>query len=108
MPTTPTTILQCPICPVLTNGSVQCSVNHTEPSEDNSLKCRVLFLPLVVGEDGTPSIRPLETLHNALSLRQVDSFLEQITNNNYRTPTVSPSVENLPDSTFTDSMELGV
>ena len=67
-----------------------------------------LYVPLAVGEDGTPSIRPLETLHNALSLRQVDNFLEQITNNNYRTPTTSPSVENPPDSTFTDSMELGV
>jgi len=44
-----------------------------------------------IGEDGTPSIRPLETLHNALSLRQVDSFLEQITNANYKT--LSPSEE---------------
>ena len=67
-----------------------------------------LISSVAVGEDGTPSIRPLETLHNALSLRQVDSFLEQITNNNYRTPTISPSVENIPDSAFTDSMELGL
>lgn len=26
------------------------------------------------------SIRPLETLHNALSLRQLDTFLEKMTN----------------------------
>ena len=50
-----------------------------------------------VGEDGTPNIRPLETLHNALSLRQVDTFLEQITNANYKTPTLSPNLETPPD-----------
>lgn len=26
-----------------------------------------------------PAIRPLETLHNALSLRQLDAFLERVT-----------------------------
>merc|ERR1712029_1136337 len=51
-----------------------------------------------IGEDGTPNIRPLETLHNALSLRKVDTFLEQITSANYKTPTVSPKVESPPDS----------
>ena len=51
-----------------------------------------------VGEDGTPNIRPLETLHNALSLRQVDGFLEQITNANYKTPTLSPKLETPPGS----------
>ncbi|XP_076058442.1 inositol hexakisphosphate and diphosphoinositol-pentakisphosphate kinase 2-like isoform X3 [Oratosquilla oratoria] len=38
---------------------------------------------------GVPSIRPLETLHNALSLRQLDAFLERITSQ-YRTPMSSP------------------
>merc|ERR1719189_3417234 len=51
-----------------------------------------------IGEDGTPNIRPLETLHNALSLRQVDGFLEQITNANYKTPTLSPKLETPPGS----------
>merc|ERR1712215_588285 len=37
-----------------------------------------------VGEDGTPTIRPLETLHNALSLRQVDAFLDHVTSANFR------------------------
>ena len=51
-----------------------------------------------VGEDGTPNIRPLETLHNALSLRQVDDFLEQITNANYKTPNLSPKTETPPEN----------
>lgn len=38
-----------------------------------------------------PPIRPLETLHNALSLRQLDSFLEMMTTAPlYRTPASSP------------------
>ncbi|XP_026329145.1 inositol hexakisphosphate and diphosphoinositol-pentakisphosphate kinase-like isoform X7 [Hyposmocoma kahamanoa] len=31
------------------------------------------------GFGGVPAIRPLETLHNALSLRQLDAFLERVT-----------------------------
>ncbi|CAG4912061.1 unnamed protein product [Colias eurytheme] len=31
------------------------------------------------GFGGVPAIRPLETLHNALSLRQLDAFLERLT-----------------------------
>lgn len=30
------------------------------------------------GFGGVPAIRPLETLHNALSLRQLDAFLERL------------------------------
>lgn len=38
-----------------------------------------------------PPIRPLETLHNALSLKQLDMFLEQVTFTPlYRTPASSP------------------
>ncbi|KAH9635315.1 hypothetical protein HF086_017881 [Spodoptera exigua] len=33
----------------------------------------------VEGFGGVPAIRPLETLHNALSLRQLDAFLERVT-----------------------------
>ncbi|KAJ8725825.1 hypothetical protein PYW08_004008 [Mythimna loreyi] len=33
----------------------------------------------VEGFGGVPAIRPLETLHNALSLRQLDVFLERVT-----------------------------
>ncbi|XP_042241884.1 inositol hexakisphosphate and diphosphoinositol-pentakisphosphate kinase 2-like isoform X3 [Homarus americanus] len=39
---------------------------------------------------GVPSIRPLETLHNALSLRQLDSFLERMALAQFRTPLSSP------------------
>ena len=59
-----------------------------------------------VGEDGTPNIRPLETLHNALSLRQVDGFLEQITAANYKTPTLSPKMESPSPQPFRDDVNL--
>eukprot|EP00095_Tigriopus_kingsejongensis_P003820 maker-scaffold278_size225338-snap-gene-1.22 protein:Tk03820 transcript:maker-scaffold278_size225338-snap-gene-1.22-mRNA-1 annotation:"inositol hexakisphosphate and diphosphoinositol-pentakisphosphate kinase-like isoform x8" len=39
----------------------------------------------------SPGIRPLETLHNALSLRQLDSFLGYVTSTNFKTPSPSPS-----------------
>ncbi|XP_020285466.1 inositol hexakisphosphate and diphosphoinositol-pentakisphosphate kinase isoform X18 [Pseudomyrmex gracilis] len=43
------------------------------------------------GFGGVPPIRPLETLHNALSLRQLDCFLEMMTTAPlYRTPASSP------------------
>ncbi|XP_070167126.1 inositol hexakisphosphate and diphosphoinositol-pentakisphosphate kinase 2 isoform X11 [Polyergus mexicanus] len=45
----------------------------------------------IEGFGGVPPIRPLETLHNALSLRQLDSFLEMMTTAPlYRTPASSP------------------
>jgi len=50
--------------------------------------------PRDIGEDGTPTIRPLETLHNALSLRQIDTFLDHVTSANFKTPTHSPEKEN--------------
>lgn len=43
------------------------------------------------GFGGVPPIRPLETLHNALSLKQLDSFLEKMTVAPlYKTPASSP------------------
>ncbi|XP_043280976.1 inositol hexakisphosphate and diphosphoinositol-pentakisphosphate kinase 2 isoform X13 [Venturia canescens] len=45
----------------------------------------------IEGFGGVPPIRPLETLHNALSLRQLDSFLDMMTNASlFRTPASSP------------------
>ena len=44
----------------------------------------------VVLSVGMPSIRPLETLHNALSLRQLDAFLEYVTATIFKTPCPSP------------------
>jgi len=43
-----------------------------------------------VAEDGSSTIRPLETLHNALSLRQLDNFLEFVTTANFKTPSHTP------------------
>ena len=40
---------------------------------------------------GVPAIRPLETLHNALSLKHMDHFLERMT-------TLTGSFANSPDS----------
>ena len=39
-------------------------------------------------------VRPLETLHNALSLRQLDAFLSFVTSANFKTP----SSEYLPNT----------
>ncbi|XP_066980654.1 inositol hexakisphosphate and diphosphoinositol-pentakisphosphate kinase 2 isoform X26 [Macrobrachium rosenbergii] len=44
----------------------------------------------IEGLGGVPSIRPLETLHNALSLRQLDAFLERMALAQFRTPLSSP------------------
>ncbi|XP_073995355.1 inositol hexakisphosphate and diphosphoinositol-pentakisphosphate kinase isoform X4 [Rhodnius prolixus] len=41
------------------------------------------------GCGGVPPIRPLETLHNALSLKQLDTFLERVSRN-MKTPVSSP------------------
>ncbi|XP_053664607.1 uncharacterized protein LOC128713762 [Anopheles marshallii] len=43
------------------------------------------------GFGGVPPIRPLETLHNALSLKQLDAFLERMTTGPlFKTPASSP------------------
>ncbi|XP_055525470.1 inositol hexakisphosphate and diphosphoinositol-pentakisphosphate kinase isoform X3 [Wyeomyia smithii] len=45
----------------------------------------------IEGFGGVPPIRPLETLHNALSLRQLDQFLEKMTIGPlFKTPASSP------------------
>ena len=51
---------------------------------------KIIFLA-IEGFGGVPPIRPLETLHNALSLRQIDTFLEQMTAAPlFRTPSSTP------------------
>ncbi|XP_044744721.1 inositol hexakisphosphate and diphosphoinositol-pentakisphosphate kinase 2 isoform X3 [Coccinella septempunctata] len=43
------------------------------------------------GFGGVPPIRPLETLHNALSLRQIDAFLDRMTKASlFKTPSSTP------------------
>ncbi|XP_019865972.2 inositol hexakisphosphate and diphosphoinositol-pentakisphosphate kinase isoform X2 [Aethina tumida] len=45
----------------------------------------------IEGFGGVPPIRPLETLHNALSLRQIDAFLDHMTAAPlFRTPSSTP------------------
>ncbi|XP_071053987.1 inositol hexakisphosphate and diphosphoinositol-pentakisphosphate kinase isoform X4 [Onthophagus taurus] len=45
----------------------------------------------IEGFGGVPPIRPLETLHNALSLKQLDNFLEKMTTAPlYKTPSSTP------------------
>ncbi|XP_043205881.1 inositol hexakisphosphate and diphosphoinositol-pentakisphosphate kinase-like isoform X4 [Amphibalanus amphitrite] len=49
-----------------------------------------LFTPVtaigIEGCGGVPSIRPLETLHNAMSLRQVNAFIDRVTSMEFRAP----------------------
>ncbi|XP_013180541.1 PREDICTED: inositol hexakisphosphate and diphosphoinositol-pentakisphosphate kinase 2 isoform X2 [Papilio xuthus] len=50
---------------------------------------------------GVPAIRPLETLHNALSLRQLDAFLERVTAAPVLAgtpPHLAPGTSALPDT----------
>ncbi|XP_042884198.1 inositol hexakisphosphate and diphosphoinositol-pentakisphosphate kinase 2-like isoform X2 [Penaeus japonicus] len=63
-------------------------------SQSESLASRQ-SAPLHCGSDieglgGVPPIRPLETLHNALSLKQLDAFLEHMALAQFRTPLSSP------------------
>ena len=60
----------------------------------------VLFIcflspPAVEAQGGVPSIRPLETLHNALSLKHLDEFLRK---SSHRSPTSSSFCEDMTPS----------
>lgn len=49
------------------------------------------YISVLEGFGGVPPIRPLETLHNALSLKQLDQFLEKMTTTTiFKTPASSP------------------
>ncbi|XP_015180623.1 PREDICTED: inositol hexakisphosphate and diphosphoinositol-pentakisphosphate kinase isoform X9 [Polistes dominula] len=62
----------------------------------------------IEGFGGVPPIRPLETLHNALSLRQLDSFLEMMTGAPlFRTPASSPPKYPSPGSLVNPSLNVG-
>ncbi|XP_032684407.1 inositol hexakisphosphate and diphosphoinositol-pentakisphosphate kinase 2 isoform X21 [Odontomachus brunneus] len=59
----------------------------------------------IEGFGGVPPIRPLETLHNALSLRQLDSFLDMMTSVPlFRTPASSPPKHPSPASSTHESL----
>ncbi|KAK4884538.1 hypothetical protein RN001_000809 [Aquatica leii] len=62
------------------------------------------------GIGGVPAIRPLETLHNALSLRQLDVFLEKMTLTPVqKTPSSTPpKVPSTPSTTPTNASQVSV
>lgn len=64
---------------------------------------------MYLGFGDVPPIRPLETLHNALSLRKLDSFLQDmILAQIFKTPTGSPPrVHDVPGATTTLAPGLG-
>nr|XP_050863335.1 inositol hexakisphosphate and diphosphoinositol-pentakisphosphate kinase 2 isoform X25 [Vespula vulgaris] len=62
----------------------------------------------IEGFGGVPPIRPLETLHNALSLRQLDSFLEMMTSAPlFRTPASSPPKYPSPGGSVNPNLNVG-
>ncbi|KAM7350643.1 inositol hexakisphosphate and diphosphoinositol-pentakisphosphate kinase isoform 4-T4 [Cochliomyia hominivorax] len=67
----------------------------------------VFSLTVLDGFGGVPPIRPLETLHNALSLKQLDQFLEKMTSAPlFKTPTCTPPKNpSTPLSMMTTTLE---
>ena len=43
-----------------------------------------------------PSLHPLETLHNKLTMRELDDFLKRATDSKFVTPISSPPYSNTP------------
>lgn len=54
------------------------------------------YFTALEGFGGVPPIRPLETLHNALSLRQLDRFLQRVTGSNQAPRTPSQTASGTP------------
>ena len=52
-------------------------------------------------------IHPLETLHNALTLQNLESFLQKITENYFPTPLSSPSRGPTPISHYLNAQTSG-
>ncbi|XP_066593031.1 inositol hexakisphosphate and diphosphoinositol-pentakisphosphate kinase 2 isoform X10 [Prorops nasuta] len=67
------------------------SGSSSAPNLKDMVPAHASAVAAIEGFGGVPPIRPLETLHNALSLRQLDSFLEMMTGAPlFRTPASSP------------------
>ncbi|XP_057322792.1 inositol hexakisphosphate and diphosphoinositol-pentakisphosphate kinase 2 isoform X17 [Microplitis mediator] len=66
------------------------SGSSSAPNLKDMVPAHASAVAAIEGFGGVPPIRPLETLHNALSLRQLDSFLEMMTSSLFRTPASSP------------------
>ncbi|XP_050329741.1 inositol hexakisphosphate and diphosphoinositol-pentakisphosphate kinase isoform X18 [Bactrocera neohumeralis] len=66
------------------------SGSSSAPNLRDMIPCAVSS-SVLEGFGGVPPIRPLETLHNALSLKQLDQFLHKMTTSPlYKTPASSP------------------
>ncbi|XP_074107628.1 inositol hexakisphosphate and diphosphoinositol-pentakisphosphate kinase isoform X11 [Cotesia typhae] len=66
------------------------SGSSSAPNLKDMVPAHASAVAAIEGFGGVPPIRPLETLHNALSLRQLDSFLEMMASSLFRTPASSP------------------
>ncbi|XP_033226469.1 inositol hexakisphosphate and diphosphoinositol-pentakisphosphate kinase 2 [Belonocnema kinseyi] len=67
------------------------SGSSSAPNLKDMVPAHASAVAAIEGFGGVPPIRPLETLHNALSLRQLDAFLEMMTSAPlFRTPASSP------------------
>jgi len=66
------------------------SGSSSAPELKDMVDCSTTTMSDFQGCCGVPPIRPLETLHNALFMKQLDSFLERVTTISYRTPISTP------------------
>ncbi|XP_034944707.1 inositol hexakisphosphate and diphosphoinositol-pentakisphosphate kinase 2 isoform X2 [Chelonus insularis] len=67
------------------------SGSSSAPNLKDMVPAHASAVAAIEGFGGVPPIRPLETLHNALSLKQLDSFLEMMTSAQlFKTPASSP------------------
>ncbi|XP_031625393.1 inositol hexakisphosphate and diphosphoinositol-pentakisphosphate kinase isoform X8 [Contarinia nasturtii] len=74
-----------------TNSLFSTAVISGSSSAPNLHQINTASPSVLEGIGGVPNIRPLETLHNALSLKQLDAFLEKMTTTTiFKTPASSP------------------
>ncbi|XP_043464570.1 inositol hexakisphosphate and diphosphoinositol-pentakisphosphate kinase isoform X13 [Leptopilina heterotoma] len=81
------------------------SGSSSAPNLKDMIPAHASAVAAIEGFGGVPPIRSLETLHNALSLRQLDGFLEIMTSAPlFRTPASSPPKIPSPGGTINQSM----
>lgn len=81
------------------------SGSSSAPNLKDMIPAHASAVAAIEGFGGVPPIRSLETLHNALSLRQLDGFLEIMTSAPlFRTPASSPPKIPSPGGTINHSM----
>ncbi|XP_051173223.1 inositol hexakisphosphate and diphosphoinositol-pentakisphosphate kinase isoform X5 [Leptopilina boulardi] len=81
------------------------SGSSSAPNLKDMIPAHASAVAAIEGFGGVPPIRSLETLHNALSLRQLDGFLEIMTSAPlFRTPASSPPKIPSPGGSINQSM----